>query len=142
VQVKSRVYFGVRSVELSPEELQARIGAEPSRLRRMASKSVEPLRPTTNGWMLDSGLADSEPLWRHLQAVFVRLAPLVEALAQVCAGEPRGSLVVVREYHFSERESDVGFWLEPGWVSVLHRIGASLDVDEYDYISSEDEDEA
>jgi hypothetical protein len=134
MRVETRAYFAVRSDELSPEELAARIGLTPSSVMTKAAKGVSPPRPPTNAWELDSGLDLHAPLWQHLEALVALVTPVVARISELCRGEPTASLNIVRRF-YPEGEADLGFWLDEPWLAILRQTGADLDVDEYDYTS-------
>jgi Domain of unknown function (DUF4279) len=135
MRVETRAYFAVRSDELSPEELAARIGATPSSVMTKAAKRVSPPRPATNAWKLDSGLDLDAPLWQHLEALRALVTPVVAQVSELCQGEPTACLQIVRKFYPAADGADLGFWLDEPWLAILRQTGADLDVDEYDYSS-------
>jgi Domain of unknown function (DUF4279) len=136
VQVDTRAYFAVVSDLLSVEVLVARIGAEPTRAVVAGERRAWPPLPAANHWTIDSGLGKAEPLWRHLEALRQRVEPLAAPIGLLCADEPGAALRIVREFQPGDEQADLGFWLDEGWLDLLRRTGAVVDVDEYDYTSS------
>jgi uncharacterized protein DUF4279 len=137
MKVQTRAYFSVASDELSPDELSARIGEQPSSVMTKASKRLDPPVPKTNTWEIDSGLEQDAPLWRHLDALREVVAPLSDRIAELCQGEPTAVLQVVRKFSPADEEADLGFWLDKYWLAILQQTGAQVDVDEYDYATAD-----
>lgn len=137
MKVQTRACFSVTSDELSPHELSARIGMQPSSVMTKASKRLDPPVPTTNAWEIDSGLEPAAPLWRHLEALREVVAPLSDRIAELCQGEPTAVLQIVRKFFPADEEADLGFWLDESWLAILQQTGAQLDVDEYDYTTAD-----
>jgi hypothetical protein len=135
VRVRTRAYFAVQSDVMPPDVLALRIGAEPSRATVRGARRERPPIPASHGWALDSGLPVEEPLWRHLEALYERVGPLVGAIGELCADEPVAVLRIVREFEPDPEEADLGFRLGREWLDLLRRTGANVDVDEYDYAS-------
>lgn len=142
MKVSTRVSFAVRSDGLSPEELQARIGLPPSSAVRKGARLADPPRPSVNAWKIDSPLSPSAPLWQHLEALYKAIAPAVDAISDVCRAEPRACLQIVREFSPADDKADLGFWIDEPWLAVIRQTGAVIDVDEYDYTTSEDQADA
>jgi Domain of unknown function (DUF4279) len=135
MRVNTRAYFAVYSVELSPEELTARIGLTPTSVMTKAARRANPPRPATNAWKLDSGLDSHAPVWDHLQALCALVTPVTARIAELCQGEPTASLAIVRKFLPAVGEARLGLWLDEPWLAILWQTGAGLDVDEYDYTS-------
>jgi Domain of unknown function (DUF4279) len=135
VRVETRAYFIVFSDELSPEDLTARIGLTPSSVMTKAAKRASPPRPVTNAWKLDSGLDRQAPTWDHLEALCALVTPATARISELCGGEPKASLKIVREFFPAVGEARLGFWLGEPWLAILRQTCADLDVDEYDYTS-------
>ncbi|GAA0251037.1 DUF4279 domain-containing protein [Cryptosporangium japonicum] len=138
MRVETRVCFAVYSEVLSPADLAARIGAAPTASVVRGSRRRRPPVPVANRWSLESGLGPEAALWRHLEALLPRVSPLAEAITALCADEPTCGLTIVREFTASDQEADLGFWLDENWLALLHRTGATIEADEYDYGPDED----
>ena len=136
MRVQTRVYFAVVSDELSPDELAVRLGTQPSSVMKKASKRLDPPVPTVNAWKLDSGVDRGAPLWQHLEALRDIVTPVIGRIAELCQGEPRAILRIVREFSPADEQADLGFWLDGLWLAILGQTSAHLDVDEYDYVTA------
>ncbi|WP_101787218.1 DUF4279 domain-containing protein [Nonomuraea indica] len=133
--VEQQVYFMIQSDELDPGQIAQYVGVEPTRSEakesRRGGKSGR-LIPPRHEWMLDSGLAGTTSLNEQVEAVMNQLAGAWDRIGELTAGGAAATLVMLRSFEPGEHSSLRGLVLDEEAISILHRAGADLWIDEYD----------
>ena len=131
-------YFAIYSPRVSAQEIEERVGVAPDRVVVKGSKQAEPPIPKEHGWQLRSGRPDAS-LSDQIEELHARLTPIenrIVALLGELGSDAGCVLQVVRELNdpsASESGDDLlGWGLSPAAVALLARLGALIDVDEYD----------
>lgn len=133
--VEQQVYFRIQSDELDPEQITQYVGVEPTRSEAKESRRGRKsgrLIPPRHEWMLDSGLAETTSLNEQVEAVLNQLAGAWDRIGELTAGGAAATLVMLRSFEPGEHSSPRGLVLDEEAISLLHRAGADLWIDEYD----------
>ena len=135
MKIRQRVYLGVRSSSLTPEEITRRVGFEPDRAVARGSKSLDPVRPAVHLWQVicdEPGLRVDEQFRRVVE----RVKPYAAALKALNDGPDHtvAVLQVVREFDATDGEEEVEQiiedWPELVKLSGQHQLlGLHLDAD-------------
>jgi len=86
-------------------------------------------RSGSNGWALESKLAEEAAAEVHLGDLLDRVGDAADEVASLTT-DPRIHSVLVRLGHHTDNENP-GFSLNPGLVERLVRLGAGLEIDVY-----------
>ena len=122
----------VSSSSLSPAEVTARLGVDPSIQRtKGAARSGNPRLPVvTNQWIWQPDMTDGQSMDIQLDAIWAALSPRASAFASL----PPDTEVVLDIVIFHR-----GSHLRLGWalaarhIAAASALGAAIGVDEYDY---------
>ncbi|MEV0351309.1 DUF4279 domain-containing protein [Nonomuraea sp. NPDC050680] len=133
--VEQQVYFMIKSDELDPGQITQYVGVEPTRSEAKESRPSRNsgrLIPPRHEWTIDSGLADTTSLNEQAEAVMNQLAGAWDRIGELTAGGAEATLVMLRSFKPGEHSSPRGLVLDEEAISILHRAGADLWIDEYD----------
>jgi Domain of unknown function (DUF4279) len=144
VRAKQYVYFAVYSSDVPAAEITLRLGMTPDREMVRGSKDPDRPLPLQHSWAIESRNRDRR-LDEQIEEVVSRVRPLEAALTELVPrlGPDGGcKLEIVRymnDHDSPESETRLlGFALEPETLHLLSRLGAFVDVDEYDAALGED----
>jgi hypothetical protein len=141
VLVQQRVYFMVKSEELTAEQIAERVGMRPDRVMVRGSRQAAPAVPACHGWQVDTSVDRSVWLDEQIRLLIARVAPAAPRIGElVASGRAAASLVVVRSYRPGRPVSPIGFAIDIEAIRVLHQAAATVDFDEYDYVTDADAD--
>lgn len=121
------VYLGVRSSEVTAEQLVALLGVTGARTSSVAGRRWPHL------WQLDSGLAPDADLDEHLEAL-VRRCHGLSGQIKTLVSRPDCRVAVHAVLTFAPRGEDgslPAMWLPPGVVRFAADCGIGIDVDGY-----------
>lgn len=136
--VQHRVYFSLRSDDLSPDQISEAIGLSPDSERWKGSR--DGMIPRAHAWniepRLDPDLVGCDVLEVAAAAIAERLQPHVGRIrALVDAGSVCATLQYVRTFTPGElAHSSIGTGLDAAAIAFLAALGANLDIDEYDEV--------
>lgn len=159
--ISQYAYFGLSSPDTSAAEMTAVLGVEPDEISVLGSRWDGPRpRPALHRWKIvcrEPGMSVDQQVARIVE----RLAPYVDTIAALArrlgaeAGEGHSAVLeIVRKFNHDkgqDRLADtppelvdgpdlLGWHLDRDVLDFLHATGAVLDVDEYDYDDSSDDD--
>jgi hypothetical protein len=132
---RSSAYFAVYSETVSAAEMTRRIGAEPDRSTVRGSRFVSPsVVPKTHAWDLLPRADAESTLQEQLGDVLGRVRSYEARIAELCdEGECGSVLRIVREFRLMAEDADaLGLALDAQDVAPLARVGAFVDISEYD----------
>lgn len=143
----------MKSNKLSPPEISALLGVEPTEAKAMGSSNAARGTPRCHLWSLASGVDDAASLYDHVDALVPILQSHSEALRVVSEHESTlVCLTIVRYLEDGEEDFDeasygldpdkgivrlggqhpfLGWALDPDIIELLAACGVGLDVDEY-----------
>lgn len=132
--VRQYAYFSIRSDDLDAAAIAARVGIAPDQVVVRGSREPDPPVARARAWKL---LADDRDLRVDEQAALLlgRLRP-VEAQVRELAADRGCSLTLQIVRYFADpagEEQLLGWHLDADGLAFLARIGADIDVDEYEY---------
>jgi hypothetical protein len=137
-------YFAITSTALDPDQITARLGVAPDKVRIRGSKQAEPPVPRTHSWQLHAD--GTGRLDEQLATLVARLRPIQDPIRQLIAEGNLGYLQVVRNFGEGEPEAHpelgplrvlsgqhqlLGWHLDRTLIAFLAETGLVLDVDEY-----------
>ena len=152
MRIKQYVYFSVFSEVATADEIGSYLGMPPDRVRIRGSRVADPPHPRAHGWQL---LCDSPGLRidEQASAVLERIPMIEDRLARIrveLLGEGGGCVLqLVRDFDDEEGEEEelsppdaplqklsgqhqlLGWHLDAELLSLLVRVGAHIDADEY-----------
>jgi hypothetical protein len=134
-QDRQYAYFSITSSGILPREVES-LPLDPSRYWNAGDKAVRggrQLERQFSRWVVESGLAESEPLEKHIGSLLGKLQPISGQLGRLSA-ECRQTLVCVA---FSVQSS--GFILQPAILKQLAQLNVHLEYDFYGNIDPHDE---
>jgi len=113
--LRQRAYLSVKSNTLSPPEISALLGVEPTEAEAMGSSDAVRGTPRCHLWSLASGVDDADPLHDHVDALVPILQSHAEALRIVSDHEStRVWLRIVRYFEDGEEDFDeASYGLDP-----------------------------
>lgn len=126
-EIGARLIIADNSVD--PNDVTRRLSIEPTKKWRAGEPTLPGrlIRHKENGWALDSGLSESEPLDVHVDALLHRLNPSWKELEELAKAHPIELSCVVRS--FGGDRPPLGF--DRHAVEMLARIRANIDIDLY-----------
>jgi hypothetical protein len=139
VQVKEDVYFAVYSTAMTVAEMASRIGLDPDVTLVKGSRVADPPLPRAHAWQLRPTREDAS-VDERVANLLGRLRPLERAVSDLIfdlGSDGSAVLQLVRYFNDSdgidtEENRRLGFALDASAIGLLSRLGAVLDVDEYD----------
>lgn len=155
--VEQYAYFAVRSVHTSASEMTERLGIEPDETLVRGSRGVNPpVRPPCHSWKVvcrEPGLPVDEQIARVLARLLPHEDRIVALVREIMAREGPTAPAVLEVVRYFDAEqaaapaaapgahspSLFGWHLDHAALAFLVRVGAGLDVDEYDYDLTTDE---
>jgi hypothetical protein len=132
---RGSAYFAVYSETVSAAEMTRRIGAEPDRSTVRGSRFVSPtVVPRTHAWDLLPRAEAEGTIEEQLRDVLDRVRSHEAPIAELCADGECGSVLrIVREFRLTTEGADtLGLALDAQDVALLARVGAFIDISEYD----------
>lgn len=132
---RNSTYFAVYSETIPATEMTQQIGAEPDRSVVRGSRFLKPsVVPKTHAWDLLPRAGAESTIQEQLRDVLDRLKPHEVAIARLCAdGQCATVLRIVREFRLTAEDTDtLGLALDAQDVALLARVGAFIDISEYD----------
>jgi hypothetical protein len=142
VLIRQRTEFSVYSDTVPAVEMTARIGLDANRVLVRGSRRQEPPVPRAHLWQV----SDHQPgsVGDQAERLLARLAPHRDRLVAL-SREPDFSIGLMIVRYFADEDgapNGFGWHLPPELVAFLAAVGASIDVDEYDYSEDEEDDQA
>jgi hypothetical protein len=139
VQVKEDVYFAVYSTAMTVAEMASRIGLDPDVTLVKGSRVADPPLPRAHAWQLRPTREDAG-VDERVADLLGRLRSLERAVSDFIfdlGSDGSAVLQLVRYFNDSdgidtEENRRLGFALDASAIGLLSRLGAVLDVDEYD----------
>ncbi len=131
----SSAYFAVFSESVSAADMTRRIGMEPDRSTVRGSRFASPtVVPRTHAWDLLPRADPQSTIQGQLRDVLDRVRSYEAPIAELCAeGECGSVLRIVREFRLTAEDTDtLGLALDAEDVALLARVGAFIDISEYD----------
>lgn len=145
MRIDQYVYFAITSEGTSADEMAKRIGLEPDEVLVRGSKRPEPPRPAMHSWTIHASRPE-RPIRDQTEDVLGRIASVESAITGLIAelkGDVFPRLEIVRLFNDPDAaqtgDALLGWSLEMDHVQLLSRLGAFVDVDEYDGDDYEDE---
>ena len=122
-----RVYLGVRSSSLSPDDLTARLGV---RAERSSSHSG---RRWPYLWEMESGISAGSALEEHLTALARRCMGMTDKIAELAdLSDTRVAIeAVLRCAVDLDNPAFPGIWIPPDIVKFAATCGIGIDIDAY-----------
>lgn len=153
VRVRQQAYLLVKSESLSPTEISALLGLEPTEAKVMGSRDPVLVVPRCHLWKFAMGIDDASPLEDNLKALLAVLRRHAAAFKAIRDHEATTTwLVIVRHFDAGNEDFDeatyglnptggvvrlggqhpfLGWSLQPEDVELLSSCGLGVDVDEY-----------
>jgi hypothetical protein len=134
VKVRQSTRFAIFSADVTADEMTERVGLEPDEvLVQGRRRSGPPPVPRSHAWKLvDRGPGRIDD---QAERLIARLRPHRDRLVALCR-EPGFSVGLLIGRHFPDEDGvpdGFGWHLDAQLVEFLAAVGASIDVDEYDY---------
>ena len=124
------------SKHLTPTQLDSIIGIKCDRSWLMGDlRKGTILREKQNGWILSSGLPPSPLLRDHVDALVTRISPFVNNFKPLINDVDIWIQFACIVYMYSDPAHGLHF--DKATISMLHEIGACLDVDVYNFVRLE-----
>ena len=129
-QCRTRAHLDITSAEVPPDEITRRVGVEPDRSWAIGDELRKYRVATFHNWTLDSRADPDAALDDHIADLVRRAEPVAERIAAIDNVNIR--LSICREYR-GPGTRDTNLYLGEKTIEILGRLGASFDVDDYDY---------
>jgi uncharacterized protein DUF4279 len=145
VRVEQYVYFAIASEVVSAVEIAAAVGLEPDEVLVRGSERLEPRPvPRTHSWQI-TARNRTDRLDDQIEDVLSRVAAVEDRICRLLdqAGEDAAArLEIVRTFNHPEepetKDDRMGWGIGEDQLRLLRRLGAFIDVDEYDCSWAED----
>jgi hypothetical protein len=136
VDSKIKVHINITDFDVDPEEITEIIGIQPTKTRKAGDPVPRTIIKTKmNGWLL---YAPCDPFKSDLDEQVEKLLEIIEPYKDNFSKLPKGTHIELSCFLYSYKERPIiGFSAES--IKKLAEIGASIDVDSYDFSSSNDE---
>lgn len=131
-KVRQFCYFWIASKDVSAEEITEALGMTPDQTKVRGSRRTEPTPvPVDHAWDLVCDRHDR--IEDQATEVLARIEPVAERVRLLTErGDVEAGLTMVRYFDDSDGRPDaVGWWLTREQVSLLAKMRASIQADEY-----------
>jgi hypothetical protein len=149
MKIRQYTYFGIRSGQVHPDEITARLGLVPDRVALRGSRVEDPPRPKAHLWVVGCdapGLTVTEQLEQVIARVNVKREAIRELIES--SDETAAWLQVVRHFEADDGDAEgvpvagdveersgqhqlLGWHLSAEALDFVREVHAEIDIDEY-----------